>query len=142
MAERSWVVAGLGKVPDQGDGVSPPMPMPIGSMVGHAWAGFFVSNEENLFNLARTVTLNGVLANTEVVVIDESDDSEITAMHVENTSVNHAVPYTFTGDVVTVEFRLHKIGYYRRIFSGVALGQTNVTIPVTQRIDRAYKNPP
>lgn len=82
----------------------------------------------------RTLTLNGLQANTEVRVYDAGTTTELAG--IENSGT------TFTASITanSVDIVLHAVGYEYQKIEG-ADTSANLTLPISQRFDRNYRNP-
>ena len=88
-------------------------------------------------NVSRTLTITGLLANTEVRIIDPSDNSELDG--VENSGTSFAYVYTYA-PATTVHLVFLHIDYnYRRI--PYLLTDSDENFPFQYTTDRVYSNP-
>lgn len=93
-------------------------------------------------NAGATITLTGVIANSEVrlyrgTVANAATAVEIDGVEVSGTSV--ALTHSDAGQAAYVV--IHKEDYENLVISFAALSATDQTIPVQQRFDRVFANP-
>lgn len=147
MAVRTWAIPGKGYYgDDQAAHVKqyfPAWTMPwCHQMQPHA----LIQNTDNLFNLARTFTLTGVVVGTEVRLhVDDGNVSDGLGTEIDGVesaaSSTVVLDYTYTGDVIDAVLVLIKPGYRYQRLAGFQLGQSSQSFPVQQVLDRAYSNP-
>ena len=81
-----------------------------------------------------TLTLTGLQANTEVRVFDVGTTTEVAGVE------NSGTTFTANLDESSVDIVLHAIGYEYQKIKG-ADTSANLTLPISQRFDRNYRNP-
>ena len=95
------------------------------------------ASASTIVNVSRTLTITGLLANTEVRIIDPSDNSELDG--VENSGTTFAYVYTYA-PTTTVHLVFLHIDYdYRRI--PYLLTDSDENFPFQYTADRVYSNP-
>ena len=85
---------------------------------------------------STTVTLTGLVANTEVRVYDTSDDSVVDG--VENSGTSFAFSYT-SGENVYI--RIFHIDYLPADITNFTIPASNTSLPIQQIFDRNFNNP-
>jgi hypothetical protein len=80
------------------------------------------------------LTLTGLQANSEIRIYQAGTTTEIDG--VENSGTTFAT----TTSESSVDIVVHALGYEYRRLNGVDTSQ-NLTLPISQRIDRNYSNP-
>ena len=81
-----------------------------------------------------TLTLTGLQSNTEVRVFDAGTTTEVAGVE------NSGTTFTANLDESSVDIVLHAIGYEYQKIEG-ADTTSNLTLPISQRFDRNYRNP-
>ena len=81
-----------------------------------------------------TLTLTGLQANTEVRVFDVGTTTEVAGVE------NSGTTFSANLDESSVDIVLHAIGYEYQKIEG-ADTSANLTLPISQRFDRNYRNP-
>ncbi len=99
---------------------------------GSSFIGTFT--DANGTTTITELTLTGLQANSEVRIYQAGTTTEIDG--VENSSTTFA---TTTGES-SVDIVVHALGYEYQRLNGVDTSQ-NLTLPISQRVDRNYSNP-
>jgi len=85
-----------------------------------------------------TLTLTGLVVNTEVRIYTAGTTTELDG--VENSGTSFAFTYTFTASTF-VDIVIHNIEYDYIKLEDVLLGSSNANLPIQQSKDRWYNNP-
>ena len=89
-------------------------------------------------NNSKTLTLSGLVANSEVRIYRTGTTTEEDG--VENSTTSFAYSYNYpTG--WNIDIVIHKADYEHIRITNYALGAADSTIPIQQRFDRNYSNP-
>lgn len=92
-------------------------------------------------NNSRTLTLTGILENSEVTIVRDSDSVEL--FHIENVSITGQVQYTYdaasAGTATTV--LVFHISDAEPINFSLSLPSGDSSIPISQSDDRIFNNP-
>lgn len=91
-----------------------------------------------IINNTKTLTLTGLIADSEIRIFRVSDNVELGGTESSLTTFEHN--YNYVSDVVVDIIIMHLNYDYLRI-SSITLGANGLTIPVQQRVDRVYNNP-
>ena len=92
-------------------------------------------------NNSRTLTLTGILENSEVTIVRDSDSTEL--FHVENVSVTGQVQYTYDAadaSTATTVLIFH-VSDAEPINFSLSLPSSDTSIPISQSDDRIFENP-
>jgi hypothetical protein len=89
-------------------------------------------------NNSKTLTLSGLIANTEVRIYRTGTTTEEDGVENSGTSFGYSYNYP-TG--WNVDIVIHKADYEHIRINNFALGSSDATIPIQQRFDRNYENP-
>ncbi|UAW01099.1 structural protein [Synechococcus T7-like virus S-TIP28] len=80
----------------------------------------------------RTLTLNGLKADTEVRIYD--GNTEVAGVELSGTSESFSI------DANSVDIVIHALGYLNQVLEGIDT-TSDVTLPISQVLDRQYNNP-
>lgn len=80
------------------------------------------------------LTLTGLKANTEIRIYEAGTTTEIDGVE------NSGTTFTTTTSESSVDIVVHALGYEYQRLNGVDTSQ-NLTLPISQRVDRNYRNP-
>jgi hypothetical protein len=86
-----------------------------------------------------TITLSGLQENTEIVVLDASTNDLLHS--IENTDVSGEWSFVESTGVV-VNIYVHNIQYEWLAITNYTIPSQDATLPIEQRFDRNYNNPP
>ena len=85
-------------------------------------------------NTVTTLELTGLKTNTEVRVFAAGTITEVAGIENSGTSVSFDISES------SVDITIHSLGYLNQIIEGVTT-TTNVSLPISQVLDRQYNNP-
>ena len=85
-------------------------------------------------NTITTLELTGLKTNTEVRVFAAGTITEVAGVENSGTSVSFDISES------SVDITIHSLGYLNQIIEGVTT-TTNVSLPISQVLDRQYNNP-
>lgn len=85
-----------------------------------------------------TLTLTGLVANSEVRIYSAGTTTELAG--VENSGTTFQYSYTYAASTF-VDIVIHNVGYVYQRLANLELGSANSSIPITQIFDRNYSNP-
>ena len=85
-----------------------------------------------------TLTLTGLVANSEVRIYSAGTTTELAG--IENSGTTFQYSYTYAASTF-VDIVIHNVGYIYQRLANFELGSSNASIPITQIFDRNYSNP-
>jgi hypothetical protein len=85
-----------------------------------------------------TLTLTGLVPNSEVRIFRVSDNAELAG--IENSGTTFQYAYNYSGDT-PIYIVVHHLQFRYLRITGVILGPLNATLPIQQQTDRVYSNP-
>lgn len=86
------------------------------------------------------LTLTGLISGSEIRVYQSGSGTELAG--VENSGTTFSYGYTWSGTDYVVSIVIVNVTYEYLRYDNITLGSGGLTIPIQQRFDRNYKNPP
>ena len=96
------------------------------------------SGSEVTFETSVTLTLTGLIAGSEIEIVNHG--TQVERAREETSGTSYAYPYNWTASIY-VDIFIHKETYEWYVIWNYLLPSDNMSIPISQRFDRVYSNP-
>jgi len=110
------------------------------SKIGTGTVEYLTSDEGNQYvpPVQYSITLTGLIAGTEVRIYTSGSQAEVAG--VESSGVSFSYSYVYSADI-NIYIQILSLAYENIRLENLTLTNSNLSIPVQQRIDRNYLNP-